>query len=186
MHITKNGSLALFTAAFVAALVASACGGAQQTAYTPAPTPSASGSTAEAVAPPAPAASGAPAVSGTGSEKPWDSRSHEEQLATMKKVVMPTLGASFKAHDATKYAQINCGTCHGAGAKQGNFQMPNPALPKLNAKGGFKKHMDATPAITKFMMEKVVPETAAAIGEKPYDPATHSGFGCGNCHMMEN
>ncbi len=178
-----NHSRLLLPAALIATLMVSACGGAQPAASTPtAPAiePSASATAPDAVE------IAASSVPGTGSEKPWDTRSREEQLTTMKKVVMPNLSASFKAFDAVKYENFNCATCHGASAKQGNFDMPNPALPKLSSKDGFKKHMDATPAITKFMMEKVVPEMAAAIGEKPYDPATHKGFGCGNCHTMEN
>lgn len=170
--------------ALVAALVASACGGAQPPASSASSTSAPAAASASAAT--ADATITASSVPGTGSEKLWDARSREEQLTTMKKVVMPNLAASFKAFDAKRYETFTCATCHGPAAKQGNFDMPNRALPKLSAKDGFKKHMEATPAITKFMMEKVVPETAAAIGEKPYDPATHSGFGCGNCHVMEN
>jgi hypothetical protein len=35
------------------------------------------------------------------------------------------------------------------------------------------------------MSEKVVPDMAAALGEKPFDPATNTGFGCGGCHEVK-
>lgn len=102
----------------------------------------------------------------------------------MKTVVTPKMTTVFQDFDAKRYANVNCKTCHGEGAMQGKFQMPNPALPKLSLAGGFKKHMDAKPEVTKFMMQKVVPEMAAALGMKPYDPSTHEGFGCAGCHVI--
>ena len=36
--------------------------------------------------------------------------------------------------------------------------------------------MDTKPEMTKFMMSKVEPDTAAAINLKPYDPATKNGL----------
>ena len=39
--------------------------------------------------------------------------------------------------------------------------------------------------VANFMATKVVPAMAAAMGEKPYDPATHQGFGCAGCHTVE-
>jgi hypothetical protein len=63
--------------------------------------------------------------------------------------------------------------------------MPNPALPKLNPKDGFKAHMDKDPEMTKFMMEQVLPEMAKALGTTPFDPATKSGMMCGACHLIK-
>jgi hypothetical protein len=34
------------------------------------------------------------------------------------------------------------------------------------------------------MMERVEPEMATLLGLPPYDPNTHKGFGCGNCHLF--
>lgn len=109
----------------------------------------------------------------------------EQKIEHMKKVVMPKLGAVFKEFNAKEFAEFNCATCHGAGAKSGKFTMPNPDLPKLNVDGMFKKHMDKKPAVTKFMMEKVTPEMVATLGVAPYDPKTHQGFGCFGCHEAE-
>jgi hypothetical protein len=33
-----------------------------------------------------------------------------------------------------------------------------------------------------FMVKTVVPQTAALLGQQPYDPATKAGFGCFGCH----
>ena len=39
--------------------------------------------------------------------------------------------------------------------------------------------------MTKFMMEKVVPEMVSLLGVSKYDPATHKGFGCFGCHTPD-
>ncbi len=96
----------------------------------------------------------------------------------MKTVVLPEMKAAFQEFDAKEFADFSCATCHGAGAQQGKFDMPNPGLPPLN-----KAVADSTPAMTKFMAEKVVPKMAEILGEEPYDHATGKGeFGCMECH----
>ena len=144
-------------------------------------------------APPAdtaiPAATGAPAA---GADKApaadtvgWGKMSHEQKMTHMKTVIQPKMSALFQAFNADQYKDMNCGTCHGPGAKQGKFAMPTDSIVKLNPADHFAKHMGKTAAATKFMMEKVVPEMAKLQGEAPYDPATQKGFGCFECHMME-
>jgi hypothetical protein len=150
--------------------LASACGGGQPEAKAPEPA----------------AGTVAPAAEGTGAPaKPWKTMSLSEKKAHMKTVVVPKMSAVFQSFDPKGFADVGCGTCHGNGAKNGTFVMPNPDLPKLSVANNFKKHMDAKPEITKFMMEKVEPEMAAALGMPPYDPQTHQGFGCGGCHTFE-
>ncbi len=115
----------------------------------------------------------------------WHAMTHEQRLEHMKTVVMPRMRTLFTEFDAQSYAKMKCPTCHGDGALPGgNFKMPNPKLPKLSYSDGFKKHLEQKPEITRFMMERVVPEMAALLGEQPYDPATQKGFGCGECHEM--
>jgi len=157
-------------------------GGAQQTTQTP--TASAQPSASESASA-APTESAAPSASASAAAAPsWDQLNHAQRLEVMKTVVVPKLGADFKGFDAKKFDHFGCTTCHGERIKQGNFKMPNPGLPHLSYTDGFKKERDKHPAMLKFMMDKVEPDMVAAIGEKPYDPKTNTGFGCGGCHIV--
>lgn len=109
---------------------------------------------------------------------------HDQRKDFMKTTFFPKIKDEFVAFDGKKFADMSCITCHGDGAKDGSFKMPNPKLPKLSVADGFKKHMTKTPEITKFMMSKVVPDSAALVGEPPYDPKTQKGFGCMECHTI--
>jgi len=169
----------------VAMALAAACGGGKTEPKTAGGPEASASTTATASASETTAASASVAPSASATATGWDAKSKDDKLNVMKTVVMPKMGELFKAHDGKKYKEIKCTLCHGPGIKEGKFDMPNPLLPKLDPKDGFKKHMDKNAAVTKFMMEKVVPEMAAAIGEAPFDPKTKTGFGCGNCHLME-
>lgn len=112
--------------------------------------------------------------------KSFDEMTAPERMQHMKTVVAPHMAKVFQEADAEKYAKFGCSGCHGPGAKEGNFEMPNAALPPLN-----KEEMDAHPEATKFMAERVVPEMAKLLGEEPYNPETHEGFGCFDCHTKK-
>jgi hypothetical protein len=104
----------------------------------------------------------------------------------MKAAVMPKMGALFHDFDAKAFSDPRCGLCHGAGAKDGSFKMPNPGLPKLPATpDGFKKVHDQKPQVFDFMAKQVVPTMAKLVGEEPFDPATKKGFGCFECHTKK-
>lgn len=101
----------------------------------------------------------------------------------MKKTVFPKMKDEFTGWDAKRFADMNCKTCHGDGASDGSFTMPNPKLPVLPSKPeDFKKLAAKKPAAAKFMMEHVVPDMASMLGQQPYDMKTQQGFGCHNCH----
>jgi len=106
--------------------------------------------------------------------------SKDEQVAFMKKNVVPHMDPVFKANNAERYAKFGCKTCHGPA-----FKKPEEFLPKLTFKDGNLTAFKEKPEVAKFMAEKVVPEMAAAMGMKPYDPATKQGFGCGGCHTIK-
>lgn len=149
-----------------------ACGGSQPAAQEPAP--------AEEPAE-APAEQPGETESETKTEfKHFDDMSASEKMQHMKTVIAPSMAKVFQEADAEEYANFSCGNCHGSGAKQGNFSMPSAELPALN-----KEEMDEHPEVTKFMMERVVPEMAKLLGEAPYDPATGTGFGCYGCHTKK-
>ncbi|MFO0566820.1 MAG: hypothetical protein U0263_14215 [Polyangiaceae bacterium] len=189
-----HGSFVLMAAMAGALGVAVACGGSNPPAETGGTEPAATGgepaSTAPAEEPKAEEKKPEEKPEAKPEEKKPEAKptfkdmSEEQKKALMKEVVVPKLGAVFKEFDGKKYAEVNCVTCHGADAKNGKFQMPNPKLPKLDPKDGFAKHMKKHEKITKFMMAKVVGEMASALGVSPYNPETKQGFGCGGCHPM--
>ena len=155
---------------FTLAAVLCACGGETPPPATPAPTSTA----------PSGAAATAP---GPGD---WDKWSHEQKLQWMKVGVMPKMKQVFQAFDAAKYGSIGCATCHGAGAKDGTFKMPNPDLPKLPANpADFPAFTAKHPQMSEFMMKQVTPTMAGLVGEPEYDPKTGQGFGCMECHTKQ-
>jgi hypothetical protein len=175
----------------LACVLGIACGGGQPEPTTAGQTASEAPVTSAPVpadpAPPPDEASVAP----TGTEPPstdkaWKDKTREEKVAIMKTVVMPKMKAHFQTFDEKEFKEFTCVTCHGPGAKEGKFDMPNDKLPKLNPKDGFKKHTDKHPKMTKFMMTTVVPEMASALGVQPFDPKTSTGFGCGGCHQIDH
>src|SRR5690242_8902719 len=174
-----------------AALVAIACGGSQpepESAPPPPPPPPPAESAAPAAAP-EPSASAAPpaeppAASAAPAEPAWKDMSVDQKKETMKVVVLPQMKTVFQELDAKRFADVTCKTCHGDSAKDGTFKMPNPRLPKLDPANGFAKHVKKNPKVTKFMMERVAPEMANLLKVPPYNPDTHEGFGCFNCHTM--
>lgn len=103
----------------------------------------------------------------------------KQRQAFMDKVIVPKMTAVFQAFDAKHFAKVGCVTCHGPGAREGKFEMPTASLPKLDFSKKDPKHQKWNA----FMSSKVVPTMAAALGVKPYDRVTKTGFGCLKCHM---
>jgi hypothetical protein len=181
--------------ALVVAAATAACGGGDaQPVVPPAATdapsaaPMASGAPMDSTAPTgapmastAPVASAAPVAPPAAVSTVWkDGMVKDDQIAFMKTNVVARMSKAFQDHDAKRYADAGCKTCHGP-----NFLPPKEFLPKLTMKGGKITAFAKKPDVAKFMAEKVVPEMAAAMGQQPYDPATKQGFGCGGCHTVE-
>jgi len=96
---------------------------------------------------------------------------------------MPKMKQVFQDFDGTKYADFKCTVCHGAGAKDGSFKMPNPDLPKIpGTLAAFKPYAAKHQKMVEFMGKQVSPTVASLLGEQPFDPKTKSGFGCMECH----
>ena len=177
----RSALLASFAlpAALVVMSTLAACGGDAPPPATPA-SPAASAAPADSSAAPASSASSA-AVAPTTLPTTWsDTMPKEQQMAFMKQNVQPAMAKVFQAHDATKYADFGCKTCHGP-----EYKNPHAFLPHLAMKDGKMTAFADKPAVSKFMAENVVPQMATAMGEKPYDMATHQGFGCGGCHTID-
>jgi hypothetical protein len=104
----------------------------------------------------------------------------------MKSTVLPKMGPMFHDFDPKRFAEPKCTLCHGDGAKDGTFKMPNPGLPKLTATPeAFKKLQTQKPQIFDFMSKQVVPTMASLLGEEPLDMKTQKGFGCFECHTKK-
>lgn len=104
---------------------------------------------------------------------------YKQRAEFMKTAIVPPMTRVFQDFDATHFAAVTCVTCHGPGAKDGRFDMPTPALPRLDFSSKDPKHQ----TWSAFMGSKVVPAMVSALGEQAYDPATRKGFGCLSCHL---
>ncbi len=178
-----------------AVALAAACGGAAPTPATPdvPAAPSAPAAPTADMPPPAPttAPTAAPTTPAPATPPPsadgkidWKTMTKEQKSDHMKKVFMPKMAELLKGYDGKKWQNVTCATCHGEGAKLGKFVMPNPKLPTLSFTDGFKKHMTKDAKMTKFMMEQVTPTARELLNQPAFDPAAHTGFGCGNCHVV--
>jgi hypothetical protein len=167
---------------FASAIIA-ACGGGEATPPASVPQPAVASAASAAAAPVASAApAAAPVVAAaTAGGTPFSSMDDAKKLAHMKMVIRPTMGKLFQAHDAKRYGDFGCKTCHGE-----NKEDTHKVLPKLTLSGdGFKKLFAQKPDVMKFMTEQVTPAMQTAMNEPPFDPATHKGFGCGGCHAVQ-
>ena len=170
----KLFSIALFFAVTVLPL-ATACGGTDMAPAVP------SGPSApSANVPQSPSAAGPTGSAATAEPATWkETASKDQKLAYMKAKVLPAM-AKVMAPEGSKRPDVTCKTCHGP-----NYADPKTFLPKLTMKDGKITAFAEKPEVANFMATKVVPAMAAAMGEKPYDPATHQGFGCAGCHTVE-
>ena len=113
----------------------------------------------------------------------------DQRMAFMKHTVMPAMKKTFAEFDP-KFADMNCKTCHGKGADDGAFEMPNPDLPRLKkSPEEFVAWMNSDPkhkAWAEFMGQKVTPQMAELLKMTPFNPETNTGdFSCHGCHMLE-
>lgn len=155
-----------FPAIALWASCATACGGETPPPATPSVAPAAA----------SPEAGGEAAVPAV-----WSKDLPKEQaIAYMKKNVLGPMGAAFRAQDSDRYASFSCKTCHGPA-----FKDPHEALPHLTFQNGKIIEFSSKPEVAGFMAKVVAPEMARALGAKPFDPATNTGFGCAGCHTLD-
>ena len=119
-----------------------------------------------------------------GPERPWEDLTFDERRAHMGRHVMPVMTDLFVAYDSARYADFSCATCHGEGVANGDFAMPNPALPTVYPSGtlGQRQMVDDNPEGARFMFSRVIPAMQTLLGREPYDPATGTGMSCFTCH----
>lgn len=115
--------------------------------------------------------------------KPWAELDEDERMQHMAAVVLPAMQEVFQGHDPERFADFGCATCHGGGAAQGEFAMPNAGLPVLDAAKFYKKHRQNDKEMVRLMWKIVEPAMGEALA------VTH-GFGgtieCQSCHVVEN
>jgi hypothetical protein len=170
----RSFATTVFSSVFL--LCAAACGGAE-----PPPPANPGGATPAPSAVPSSAPSPAASADDVVVPATWSTTMPKEaQIAFMKKNVAPRMAKVFQGADAARYASFGCKTCHGP-----QFKPPKEFLPHLTLKDGKMTAFGDKPEVAKFMAEHVVPEMASAMGQPPYDPQTHQGFGCGGCHAID-
>lgn len=115
----------------------------------------------------------------------WADKTFDQRKEWMGIEVMPKMKALFKEYDEAQFKGFNCNTCHGDDAKDRNFAMPSDSIYPLPTDDPITAAMEYDEEVTKFMMERVVPETAALLDMEAYNPETGEGFGCFGCHPTE-
>lgn len=132
--------------------------------------------------PAGPAAGGAVATAAL-PDVPFDDLNHEQRAQYMKERVMPAMAPIFRQHDPAEFAEFTCKTCHGPGAADGDFEMPNAGLPKLD----FADLSAYKPADLEWMGKEVKPAMAKLLGRPAMDPANPDpkAFGCLGCHTAK-
>jgi len=148
--------------AFASLVVAAACG-----SKTPAATTTTGGDTGSAT----------PVLP----DVPFEKLDHDQQIQFMKEKVVPAMEPIFKGHDATEFAEFGCKTCHGDGAEKGEFDMPNPNLPKLDFSNMAKYKKEDL----EWMGGKVKPAMAKLLQQPEMTQESPVGFGCLACHTAE-
>src|ERR1022692_4033783 len=104
----------------------------------------------------------APAAMPTDAKKvDWEHMSFDQRKKLMKSTVLPELKKAFQSFDPKKYQKFTCATCHGDGATDGKFKMPNAKLPKLpppTDRAAFAALQQKKPEVVKFMGTVVTPK----------------------------
>lgn len=109
---------------------------------------------------------------------PFEQLDHDQKIQFMKQVVMPQMTQLFQAHDAEKFAEFSCKTCHGDDVDRGHYHMPADHLPKLNL-GDLSSHKQS---YVEFMTNEVKPTMARLLREPEASASKPQGFGCLHCH----
>ena len=113
----------------------------------------------------------------------WTEMTLDQRKAHMKRVVLPQAAELFGTWRPERFASVNCGLCHGPGAKTGNFKMPTAHLPRLSGDLLLGPEFEKYPDTTRLKLNRLVPMMAEALGKKSFSIITRRGFGCYSCHL---
>jgi len=127
-----------------------------------------------------------PAAASAAKKIDWEHMSFKDRKKYMKESVLPEMKKLFQSYDAKAFKKFTCETCHGDGATDGKFKMPNPKLPKLpTSREGFMALQQKKPDAVKFMGTVVKPKMAELLGLPEWTPTNQTGFGCYQCHTKQ-
>ena len=112
-------------------------------------------------------------------ERPWSEMSHEDREMDMVGRFLPIMGEVFQEHDATRYQNFACESCHGSDMRERNFAMPSPRLPAVPMAGTpeYQTLATAAPEAVRFMEEHVTPPMQTMLG-------MGATFTCNGCHPL--
>src|SRR5262249_50099023 len=115
----------------------------------------------------------------------WKDLTEQQRSRFMTRVVMPTMKPLFQAFDPKGFPDFGCVTCHGEGAKNRTFKMPNADIFVLPGdREGFAALFKEKPDWMQFMAKRVVPEMTKLLDKPEFDSAhpDPNALGCFTCH----
>jgi hypothetical protein len=104
---------------------------------------------------------------------PFAQLDHDQRVQFMKERVVPAMQPIFQQHDAKRFADFGCKTCHGERTAGGDFAMPTGELPALHFED-LGKHERAD---VEWMAKTVRPAMAKLVR------VADAEFGCKHCHQ---
>lgn len=109
----------------------------------------------------------------------WEEMSFDERKKFMSQLILPTVAPMFHDFDAERFAAVSCKTCHGSGAKAGDFALPNADIPALNSEE-LKNPSEELKPIVEFMKNVLKPAVSDLLGKR--DTAA---LRCNACHASK-
>jgi hypothetical protein len=112
----------------------------------------------------------------------WAQKSPQQRMELMSLVVYPSMKEAFQSHDAARWGDFSCETCHGDDGKARGYAMPNAVTP-LSAADPIADGNAMDAEVTKFMVEVVVPRMMEHLGTGASSADNPDGIGCLSCHV---